>query len=509
MPDDALPRIGVFCTSRVDDQLDFALRSIALNTEYPNFEMLVGADPGLDGTDPTPILDGYKKRYPWFDYVFYADRPADRLGLGSPNDLLEDLYQRLKTRGCTRFFQINDDIAVTRYWLHYAESAMRRLDGVGVVIPHDGVLSVDESRRTCGFYYFSEEYIQAYHPHGKAFRTDPIQCYWVDTEFCLRAAKLGRLAREPRCCLLHLHVGCMPKTTGLREPRRTVRADPAGDARLFIKYMRDECIDPFRYIPDLERFTPKEVWEEMASLRGCEDELVGHEGVSPCELLPMTEPVPFARAARREELPYFVSFPRTGSHWMRMFLELYFDQPLLVRSFFRHPSEDYLLIHTHDRDQVHDRRDVLYQYRSVVNTIFSEVSYHHGEDAPNMSWAVVEETALAYIENLSKWLLRDDVAHRKCVVTYESLLDEPYETLANVIEFFGGDVDQARMERFWPIVTHDLVARRTRHDPNIAGRTAQRQVERDLFRYRFGGRILDRFHEETDLIRVIDPRLLT
>ena len=31
--------------------------------------------------------------------------------------------------------------------------------------------------------------------------------------------------------------------------------------------------------------------------------------------------------------PFLVSFPRTGSHWLRMLMELYFDKPSLTRSF--------------------------------------------------------------------------------------------------------------------------------------------------------------------------------
>ena len=33
------------------------------------------------------------------------------------------------------------------------------------------------------------------------------------------------------------------------------------------------------------------------------------------------------------EFPYLISFPRTGSHWLRMLMELYFDRPSLTLLF--------------------------------------------------------------------------------------------------------------------------------------------------------------------------------
>ena len=34
------------------------------------------------------------------------------------------------------------------------------------------------------------------------------------------------------------------------------------------------------------------------------------------------------------EFPFLISFPRTGSHWLRMIMELYFKRPALTRIFY-------------------------------------------------------------------------------------------------------------------------------------------------------------------------------
>ncbi len=271
MPSADWPKIGIFCSSAVDDDLAFALRSIQLNTDYPDFCFLVGADARPDGSDPVPILETYKAAYPWFDFVHFRDRTGERSGLKSANDMLESLFQRLVERGCTRFFQINDDVSVTRYWLHYAEDAIQRVQGEGVVIPHDGIVSVDSSAGFCGFYFFSLAYVRRFHPHGTAFRTTPLQCYWIDTEFCVRAARHGRLLREPRCCVLHLHHTRLPKPLMGSKPRRGTQSSSERDGLLFIQQMKREGIDPWRYIPNLAAVTPPAILEQMRTLRGLED----------------------------------------------------------------------------------------------------------------------------------------------------------------------------------------------------------------------------------------------
>ena len=52
------------------------------------------------------------------------------------------------------------------------------------------------------------------------------------------------------------------------------------------------------------------------------------------------------------ENTFLVSFPRTGSHWLRMLMELYFQRPSLVRVFYFNERADYMCYHTHDLDLV-------------------------------------------------------------------------------------------------------------------------------------------------------------
>jgi hypothetical protein len=211
-------------------------------------------------------------------------------------------------------------------------------------------------------------------------------------------------------------------------------------------------------------------------------------------------------------LPLLASFPRTGSHWLRVFLERWFDRPLMTRSFFEHASTDYLLFHTHALDGAFDAlartRPVVYLHRSVLATVFSEATYRHSDAACDQAWPEIAAIADAYREHLAKWLGPDAPCASRCTLAYEELLDDPMSALARVVAFLGGDFDASRAAPVWASCTHDLVAEKTAHDPKVIARDRDLALRRELFRYRFGQRVLASFRSDARLAETLDPRLI-
>ena len=97
----------------------------------------------------------------------------------------------------------------------------------------------------------------------------------------------------------------------------------------------------------------------------------------------ITSPEVLEAFTSNPESTFLVSFPRTGSHWLRLLMELYFERPSLVRVFYYPERTDYLTYHTHDLslDVQHPR--VIYLYREPVATIYSQMQYH-GEDLADL-----------------------------------------------------------------------------------------------------------------------------
>ena len=173
-----------------------------------------------------------------------------------------------------------------------------------------------------------------------------------------------------------------------------------------------------------------------------------------------------------------VSFPRTGSHWLRMLIELYFERPLLNLTFHHRDRTDYLLYHTHDLDLTLQRQNVLYLYRDPVPTVYSQLVYHREDLADETR---VRHWASLYGAHLDKWLFLERDAHRKTILRYERLLADPWSEFVNVVRHFGADEVRERFDEIVARASKDEIARRTTHDPKVIASGAEYERRRRQF----------------------------
>lgn len=203
-------------------------------------------------------------------------------------------------------------------------------------------------------------------------------------------------------------------------------------------------------------------------------------------LLP-DEHVASSQAIRRfkadPENTFLVSFPRTGSHWLRMMMELYFGRPSLVRIFYFPERTDYLTYHTHDLDLDVSCRRVIYLYRDPVETIFSQLRYH--QEAPDDRQRVVYWSDL-YGRHLDKWLHQETFTRQKTILRYDRLKDNLPAEFGKVCAHFGLPVDEARLQWVAEQVSKDHVAQKTTHDPRVIARSQNYAAERQAFREQQG-----------------------
>ncbi|MEL7473944.1 MAG: hypothetical protein AAGK04_11560, partial [Planctomycetota bacterium] len=200
----------------------------------------------------------------------------------------------------------------------------------------------------------------------------------------------------------------------------------------------------------------------------------------------------------------------TGSHWLRMALELYFDRPLLSRHFFEHDDTRPLLTHDHDLEcDLEPDGPVIYLHRGPVDVVFSQLTYEHGVDAIDLPSEAIDATTRHYRRHLERWLLDPPKAcHKPTTVVYERLRDRPMEALRPAIETLRGEFDADRLRAVWDRVTPALVAQRTEHDQSVIDRADQKERRRERFRDRFGARIMSTILEHEALAKRLDPALL-
>lgn len=177
--------------------------------------------------------------------------------------------------------------------------------------------------------------------------------------------------------------------------------------------------------------------------------------------------------------PFLVSFPRTGSHWLRMIMEQYFERPMLTLSFFNHEKKDYLLLHTHDMELDIVRENVIYLYRDPVDTIFSQLMYYK-EDFDSVER--INHWADIYGRHLAKWLHDEDFTRKKTVLSYECLRSDPEAEFRKVAQHFGVDLDSEKLKRAIAGSSKEKLKEKTSHDLQVVNLKKDYDVKRAAFR---------------------------
>ncbi len=178
------------------------------------------------------------------------------------------------------------------------------------------------------------------------------------------------------------------------------------------------------------------------------------------------------------DFPFFVSFPRTGSHWMRLMMELYFERPSLVRAFYFKDSQDFMTYHTHDIDLDVYRKNVIYLYRDPVPTIYSQLNFYqeNTEDKDK-----IEYWSNLYGKHLSKWLIDETVSEKKTILRYERLKTNIEDEFSKVTNHFGQSLDKEQLNNIKDRVSKEEVKKKTYHDPRVIARKNDYELSREEF----------------------------
>ena len=185
---------------------------------------------------------------------------------------------------------------------------------------------------------------------------------------------------------------------------------------------------------------------------------------------------------------FLVSFPRTGSHWLRMLMELYFERPSLTRVFYFFDRDDYLTSHTHDMDLDVERSHVIYLYRNPVETIYSQLRYYD-EDIDDIER--IEYWSQIYAQHLGRWLLFENFTKKKTIIKYDRLKDDRYNEFRKVCDHFNTAFDPERFDRVAAKVSKEKVKDKTPHDSQVINLNQSYAEARAAFRSKYQERIFD------------------
>ncbi len=180
----------------------------------------------------------------------------------------------------------------------------------------------------------------------------------------------------------------------------------------------------------------------------------------------------------RLDFPYLISFPRTGSHWLRMIMELYFEKPSLVRVFYFFDAGNFTCYHRHDEDLSIRHENVIYLYRNPVDTVYSQLNYYKESlDEPEriLYWANL------YGRHLSKWLIEENFTKKKTILTYEGMKSNLENEFKKICEHFETSLITYKLHKVAAKVTPEEVKDKTSHDLQVINRKLDYETQRVKF----------------------------
>lgn len=178
--------------------------------------------------------------------------------------------------------------------------------------------------------------------------------------------------------------------------------------------------------------------------------------------------------------PRLISFPRTGSHWLRMLMELYFEKPSLVRAFYYKDAVSFTCYHRHDEDlSVNNIKNVIYLFRNPVDTVFSQINYYK-ESVSDIER--VKYWADLYAKHLTKWLIEEDFTKVKTVIRYENLKQDAKGEFMKICAHFNEKLDETRFSNVLKDVSKEELKRKTNHDQQVVNLSSNYKEGRVEFR---------------------------
>lgn len=180
--------------------------------------------------------------------------------------------------------------------------------------------------------------------------------------------------------------------------------------------------------------------------------------------------------------PYLISFPRTGSHWLRMVMELYFERPSLLRAFYYHDSNDYLTLHDHDLKLDIERSSVIYLFRDPVDTIYSQLLYHKEKIDNRIR---IDYWSDLYGRHLNKWLHQEAFTKYKTIICYDRLKSNMPEEFMKICAHLGDGFDLDKLNSVSTQVSKEKVKEKTSHDPQVISLSNSYDAGRENFRDKF------------------------
>ncbi len=196
-------------------------------------------------------------------------------------------------------------------------------------------------------------------------------------------------------------------------------------------------------------------------------------------------------------IPYYVGFPRSGSHWIRISLEMYTKGKSPISNFLKSKNETVQQLYkrinngefrgTHDMDLKFKTDYVLYMFRNPVDCIFSHMVYEGLSLSDSNS---VNKFLDIWIKHINKWCFVETFTKKKIIISYESLIKDFDSNFLKIVKFMGLHVDKNKILDVKQKCTKSTINRIV-HDKKVINTSNNYSDDRNVFRNKHGKYIMN------------------
>ena len=203
---------------------------------------------------------------------------------------------------------------------------------------------------------------------------------------------------------------------------------------------------------------------------------------------------------KNENFPWFISFPRTGSHWLRIVMEYYLGIPALVQSWTIKNPSSFWAYHQHDYllKEIKNKKNVLYLYRNPIDTLFSQMSYENENFSERIDYNIN-----IYSNHLIRWRFNHNDIKNITICTYENLKNNPTSEITKILHFLqlcqkDIIIDEDKINNAYNEVSKDKVKEKTLYSEKSINITSNYEMKRIEFKNKYGNYILDKFKQKDE-----------
>ena len=204
-----------------------------------------------------------------------------------------------------------------------------------------------------------------------------------------------------------------------------------------------------------------------------------------------------------------VSYPRTGSHWLRVLLEKYTGDTCFVRGFYDKSPKNFWGFHVHNREinkfepsegVVDNLEKVIYLYREPCDTIFSLLKY---EKIIKEAWKgkvddMIEEKTIQYAheyqKHLERWKINNSDVGQMLLINYNDLKNNPEETFKKIVLFLNYEWNGKKFNTTYNETNKQSIKKVTLHDNSVIHNEEINykeitQIQRKIYKNKFKTKI--------------------